>query len=172
MNADTDIKKLLSENEYEESYYNKYNEELIQLEDSIITCNDRKEALESDLEVRETRKRQKKVEKEESERKVYKEKEERERKVRKENEKEEEKRKSELQLKVVESKYRIEDIESLMNELRDIISTKWNVLDDVQLLAMKKKVQGTTSTYNDLRERLEKLSEFVPLSYLDRVEEI
>ena len=63
MNADTHIKKLLSENEYEESYYNKYNEELKQLKDSIITCNDRKEALESDLEVRETRKRQKKAEK-------------------------------------------------------------------------------------------------------------
>ena len=59
--------------------------------------------------------------------------------MREENEKEEEKRKSELQLKVVESKYRIEDIESLMNELRDIISTKWNALDDVQILGMKKK---------------------------------
>ena len=59
--------------------------------------------------------------------------------MREENEKEEEKRKSELQLKVVESKYRIEDIESLMNELRDIISTKWYVLDDVQILGMEKK---------------------------------
>ena len=59
-----------------------------------------------------------------------------------------------------------------MNELRDIISTKWNVLDDVQILGKRKKVQDTTSKYNDLRDRLEKLSEFVPLSYPDRAAKI
>ena len=67
-----------------------------------------------------------------------------------------------MQLKVVESRYRIEEIESLMNEWRDIIRTKWNdVLDDVQILGKRKRGQETTSKYYDLRERLEKLNEFV-----------
>ena len=59
-----------------------------------------------------------------------------------------------------------------MNELRDIISTKWNVLDYVHILGKRKKVQETTSKYYDLRDRLEKLSEFVPLSYPGRAEKI
>ena len=38
-----------------------------------------------------------------------------------------------------------------MNELRDNISTKWNVLDDVQILGKRKKAEETTSKYYDLR---------------------
>ena len=60
-------KYLLRKNE--ESYHDKYNEELKPLKDSIIICNDKKDALESVLEIRETRKMQEKVERKEREKK-------------------------------------------------------------------------------------------------------
>ena len=72
-------------------------------------------------------------------------------------------------MKVVESKYKIEEIESLMDDMKDVIRiTSWSKLDDVQIMGRKKRVYETNSKYNDLRDKLEKISEFMPPIYPDR----
>ena len=130
---------------------------------------DREERKRKEKEEKEERVRMEREDKEEKERKGREEKEETQKKEREESERLTKEVNDEHELKVVESKYKIEEIESLMDDMRDVIRiTSWSKLDDVQIMGRKKRVYETNSKYNDLRDKLEKISEFMPPIYPDR----
>ena len=59
----------------------------------------------------------------------------------------------------------------MVSDMQDNVSTNlWDELDDVQIMAKKEKVYNTNTQYIyiELRKKLEKLSEFIPISYPDR----
>ena len=101
------------------------------------------------------RKRGKKVreEKEERERKQTEERNEAESKERQEKEKIS---RDELEQKIAESKLRIDDITSLINDIQDnISSSSWDELDTIQIPTKRKRVHETITQYNELRKKLE-----------------
>ena len=63
----------------------------------------------------------------------------------------------ELELKIAETKLRIDDIKFMVSDMQDNVSTNlWDELHDVQIMAKKEKVYNTDTQYIELRKKLEK----------------